>query len=333
MAFQDHLPALHPPTASSAPDVALPLRALPLDLPAQRKPPPVPPVSPVSYGAGPGPGAVPVTTFGAVPPRQYGDPIGKARSVALFVCLGIVAFAVISGFATVLVLRFRASERAREVPPIAKPIDTVPPPIDTVLAPSEAPKEPAEARLASVRKGALQGRPYWVVLYENTGKAPIGNASVRVSTFDAGGRRLDEATGYAIHKNLAPGASTPVLVLGNAVSGAAKTDIAAVAPEPPSAYDASQLEMTVTDFTERADRYRTDIVGTVRNPTQVPVQFVRVVATGLDAQGQAIAYADTFASLKTIPPGATSGFTISAGTFQVTKPASYRLFSLAMPIR
>lgn len=282
-------------------------------------PPPAPPASPH------GQPAAPVPTFAAVPPRQPGDSSGKARSVVLVAGLGIVAFAVVSCVVFALVLGGQTPAREPQSPTGAEPIAALGNAASTETAP------PPEARIASLRKGVVQGKPFFIATYENTGKTPIGNASVRVSSFDASGRRIDEATGYAVHKNLPPGESTPVLILGNTTAGVAKTEASVVPAEPSSAYDASQLAMTVTDFTERSDTYRTDVVGTVQNPTKTPVQFVRVVVTGLDEQGQAVSYADTFATFDKLQPGGASGFTVSVGAFQITKPTRYRVFALAMP--
>jgi hypothetical protein len=284
-------------------------------------PPPMPP---------PAPAPVPVTSFtgpGVRIPVQRrtnsGALIGVLIAVGLVV--GIVIIAVVGAAVS-------SARRARNLEPIPtatfEPVSTVTPSL------VGQPTGPApHSRIKSFKKGeTINGDPFWILLYENTGESPIGNASARVSAFDGAGHRLDEASGFAVNKNLLPKKTTPVLILGKKILSA-KEELEAQTPELPSSYDAGQLEMTVTDFTARKDHTLTDIVGTVKNGTTQSVRFIHVVAVGLDARGDTVSYADTFASAKELAPGATSGFKVNSGTFEISPPVRYQLFSVAMPLK
>lgn len=272
--------------------------------------PPTAPVAPLAVGAAPR-------------SRSTSAPIVIAVAVGAAL---LVAIAVIAG-AVVFVARKSPSKSSTRPPVVVA--TTTPPRAQDGPAPV-----PPKARIRSSKKGGRGTTHFWIVTYENAGETPIGTPRARVSLFDASGRRVVEQVGHAVRKHLGPGESTPILVLAMNAPTFARAEIAAVEPDAPSAYDAGQTAIEVVDFqASKSGLSHTNLTGTVKNTSPTRVRFVEIVATGLDADGEVVGYATTFATDKEIAAGGASGFKLSSGTFDAEPPTKYRLFAVAMPAR
>ena len=68
----------------------------------------------------------------------------------------------------------------------------------------------------------------------------------------------------------------------------------------------------------------------MKNSTKQPVQFIDVVVTGIDAKGEVVSLADGYATERQLAPGASTGFQITSGVFDVAPPTTYRVVASAM---
>jgi hypothetical protein len=242
------------------------------------------------------------------------------------------------GFFLVLAGGVVAAFALRRPPPPPRPalIDPIARPTSTGLTPTagaaerDAPRAP-EARVKSFRKQVSGTSTFWLVIYENSGTTTIRDPSARVSLFDATGRRVLEQPGYAKTKVLAPGETTPILVLAMNPPAFTRAEVAAVTPRAPSSYDgAPPVVLEVVDFVPRKDNTFTKITGTVKNTSKQPVQFIEVVVTGVDGTGEVVSLADGYATERQLAPGASTGFEITSGVFDVATPTKYRVVATAM---
>ena len=201
-----------------------------------------------------------------------------------------------------------------------------------IAAEREAPLAP-QARVKSFRKQASGTSTFWLVIYENSGTTTIRDPAARVSLFDATGHRVLEQPGYAKTKQLAPGETTPILVLAMNPPAFTRAEVAVVTPRAPSSYDSLPVPLQIVDFVPRKDNTFTKITGTVKNSSKQPVQFIEVVVTGVDASGEVVSLADGYATERQLAPGATTGFEITSGVFDVAAPTKYRVVATAMAMR
>jgi hypothetical protein len=278
---------------------------------------------------------------GEAPPMHYPSPqvtYAPAPKSSAPVVLGLVAgalvlLAVVGGAVATVALR-RPPPRPVTIDPIARPTSTLTAITPTATAPErDAPRAP-EARVKSYRKQVSATSTFWLVIYENSGTTTIRDPSARVSLFDATGRRVLEQPGYAKTKQLAPGETTPILVLAMNPPPFTRAEVAVVAPRAPSSYDsAPPVALEVVDFVPRKDSSFTKITGTVKNSSKQAVQFIDVVVTGVDATGEIVSLADGYATERQLAPGASTGFQITSGVFDVAPPTKYRVVATAMPVR
>jgi hypothetical protein len=258
-----------------------------------------------------------------------------SSSAPLLLALGGVGLFVLlsAGVGAAVVLR-RPPPRPTPLTldPLARPTTTAPTP--TASAPErDAPRAP-EARVKSFRKQTSSGSTFWLVIYENSGTTTIRDPAARVSLFDGTGRRVLEQPGYAKTKQLAPGETAPILVLAMNPPAFTRAEVAVVTPRAPSTYDsAPPVVLEVVDFVPRKDNTFTKITGTVKNSSKQAVQFIEVVVTGVDASGEIVSLADGYATERQLAPGASTGFEITSGVFDVAPPTKYRVVASAMPVR
>jgi hypothetical protein len=192
---------------------------------------------------------------------------------------------------------------------------------------------PPQARVKSFRKQASGTSTFWLVIYENSGTTTIRDPAARVSLFDAAGHRVLEQPGYAKTKQLAPGETTPILVLAMNPPTFTRAEVGVVTPRAPSSYDTLPVPLEIVDFVPRKDNTFTKITGTVKNPSKQSVQFIEVVVTGVDASGEVVSLADGYATERQLAPGASTGFEITSGVFDVAPPTKYRVVASAMSMR
>ncbi|HEU4409457.1 MAG TPA: FxLYD domain-containing protein [Polyangiaceae bacterium] len=262
-----------------------------------------------------GPGEPP-----APPPAKKASPAPWV-ALALIVPLGLVGLAGATGGVLYLTKR-----RSAVAPGPRTPLPHRPP--NTVSAPAP---EPPKARLASVREGrTIVKGAFWLVSYENVGKTPIGRPSVRVSLFDAAGRRLTEQQGWARRQILPPGESTVVLVSVPDVPAFARSEVAPQEPEAPQGWE-KEAGVSVAEFTVQPRGSSADVVGTVKNDGASTLRFVQAVVVGRGADGTPVSYGDGYASVKELAPRASSGFKVSLGTWQIEPPLRYEVFAVGRP--
>ncbi len=253
-------------------------------------------------------------------------------SAAIVVASLVGALCVTFGVGLVLSFRANAPEPEAAVAPGASFVvgsgSGNLPPVD--VAPAAAPS----AALGQIVEGntSIGGR-FFLVEYRNVGTLPIVQPSVVASGFDASGRRVVEQPGYAIRSTLAPGESTVILVLiAEPPADLARTEIALRGPDS-GGYAPAEISVEIRESAERPT-YGTmhELVGTVRNPSDRTLAFVRVLAIGRDEQGRPVSFADGMPSATTLAPGAESGFDVDVGTFEVARPARWEIIGLGRPM-
>ncbi|MDB4996742.1 MAG: hypothetical protein JWM74_4174 [Myxococcaceae bacterium] len=268
------------------------------------------------------------------PPSTYVHyaPTPSSRAPLLIGIAAAIFFVLVGAGAVGAVLLRRPAPAPRPVT-----IDPILRPTTGTAATANAPERDAplapQARVKSFRKQASGSSTFWLVIYENSGTTTIRDPAARVSLFDATGHRVLEQPGYAKTKQLAPGETTPILVLAMSPPAFTRAEVAVVTPRAPSSYDTLPVPLEIVDFVPRKDNTFTKITGTVKNSSKQPVQFIEVVVTGVDASGEVVSLADGYATERQLAPGASTGFEITSGVFDVAPPTKYRVVASAMAMR
>jgi hypothetical protein len=274
-----------------------------------------------------------------VPPpplKQSPKPVRNAGLLLPLLVGGVAVCVLVGAGAFFVVARGRAAPSAGwEEPPAYAPAVTTAK--ATAARPTPAGNDGQEitpkASLARVREGRTSiGGLFWLATYTNSGTVPIADPSAVASLFDATGKRVAEQPGYAVKKLLAPGESTPMLILVANAPKFAKAVVNLRDPEAPR-YARDVLTPAVKEFTVGKGRFGRSAVGTVRNDQQTALRFIQIVVVGRDAQGDIVSYADGYATAKQLAPGQESGFDISLGTFEIEKPAKWEAFAVASPAK
>lgn len=194
-----------------------------------------------------------------------------------------------------------------------------------------APKElVAKAEFRDQGSAAFSRGRMWIGRYYNTGEAVIGSGSVTLSLFDESGKRLVEQSGYLPVDWLEPGQFTVVNIWVAEVPEYARQEIK-VKAEAVSPYLGKPLQLTITEQSVRANGLTSQMVGTVKNPHKVKVQFIKIVIYGYDDKGAPSTVDYTYATEKELAPGAESGFSAHLGGITVGKPARYVVQAYARP--
>lgn len=189
---------------------------------------------------------------------------------------------------------------------------------------------PPKAELRDVQHARLpRGTDIWIGTLANTGQVPIERPSALVSLFDAQGKRVGEHHGWAPIELLAPGQTTPVLVMIMRAPvysrfDAAPGELRTTSYSPPQLATIKVTEQTVQPYLTTMQQ----IVGTVRNVGSKPARFVQVIAVGRDGDGKLASYASNYVSRSDLAPGAESGFSVTSGTFEIRRPARFEVFAV-----
>jgi len=256
----------------------------------------------------------------------------RSRGAVGFVVMAVGLMLVVAS--AVVFLRFRSVDETSTtstsgLPTVSMPVSmpvtgqgaTPLPSTPVAVAPAQEP----QVELVHVIEGTTSiGGRFYLVDFKNTGTVAMGKPAVVASGYDASGRRILEQRGYAQRSTLAPGETAVVLVLiAEPPPGLHRVD---VAPRLEASRWGREVPIEVVESSERATFGSLhEIVGTVRNAGDSRSAFTHVVAVGRDASGKPVSYADGFPTTHTLAPGESSGFTLSIGTFEISRPVSWEL--------
>lgn len=242
---------------------------------------------------------------------------------------------VIVGAMTALVL-FKSSAPAPMPPASVSPVyssQSSPTPVMPIAPVAVAPAAEPSAEVTSVSEGRTSiGGRFFLADYANTGTVPINAPAIVASGFDANGARVVEQPGFAERGNLAPGEHVIILALvAEPPPNVARFEVTARPPQT-GGYAAHEVAVEVVESSEHSTGGSMhELVGTVRNTSATALRFVRVVAVGRDADGKAVAFANGMPTRNELAAGEESGFRLSVGTFEISRPARWDLVCFGQP--
>ncbi|MEM1415510.1 MAG: hypothetical protein AAGH15_11445 [Myxococcota bacterium] len=246
-----------------------------------------------------------------------------------------------------LVVRIAMEDRPPPTPRRALGVigTTAPPKPTSGVAPAAAPSaapvvaQEAEAAPVAVPKAELRhlrdavnrsGARFWIGEIVNVGELAIERPAIVVSLFDEAGARVGEQSGYARREVLAPGDAVPVLALITHPPAFARAEVVLRELQPQRYSRVADLQVVESRVLEGSFGGK-NVVGTVRNPTEGPVRFPKVLVVGRDAGGHPVALADGFATDRNLAAGQTTGFSVRVGTFTIEEPARWEVNAFARP--
>ena len=275
-----------------------------------------------------------------LPEGQVRTAVAPAKGRIALLVAGVVGLAIIGGGASSLVTVPKsppAPTASANVAPRQIPLSSGPkvpsnrPPVPSSRSEMPAPKLPkAELGATSMGKTSIGGH-FWLVTYKNSGEVAIVRPSVTVSLFDNNDARVGEQQGYAARDYLRPGESTTVLVLSSKPPAYTRAELSAD-PNTDS-YTSEPLDLEVREHVVNPQSGgRSEVVGTVHNQTDLAAQFIHVLIVGRNDAGDPVAYSNTFASVKHLPPGEQSGFKANLGTWVIEPPKTIEVSAFGRPV-
>jgi len=263
------------------------------------------------------------------------DPRGPRIAIVIWAALTLLVL--VGGVASLIGGGYPAASEI-EAPPDALPAmqsgerepgDPPPRQLAPAVQAATPPIEP-QAELRNVGHGRTSiGGAYWLADYANVGEIAIERPRVSLSLFDASGARVGEQSGHARRDYLAPGMSTVILVLSSQPPAYERFELRPVQPR--AARRSGETSLPVTEFRIVDERFGRQLVGTVKNDTEAALRFVRILAVGRSAEGAPVSMADTYIGERTLAAGASSGFHMRLGTFELSAPASWEVSAAGRP--
>jgi hypothetical protein len=181
------------------------------------------------------------------------------------------------------------------------------PDIPNVSAP--VPADQLQVRSGSTRINRYTG--YWHVVGEvvNPTPSPTYVVEVTVRLLDAGGQLVAIADSYAALTEIRSGRRSPFSIyVGSPPATAAAFTVAVTDWNPSSSL--AYRDATIVNAQTR-DNFGLEVFGVVRNPEQLELRSVEVVATFFDPAGAVIDVKNSLASPSTLAAGATGTYVLS----------------------
>ncbi len=190
------------------------------------------------------------------------------------------------------------------------------------------PKTTAELR--DIRTQTVHSVLVYVARYVNTGETVITRPSATLSLFDANGKRLVEQAGYASMDWLEPGGWCVISVSVVNAPAHERAELKLGKPKAPD-YESEPIKIKLAEWNASSGGFGSDrIAGTVRNESNVAVQFVKIIVYGLDAEGLPVSDSYAYATEDEIAPGGESGFQVMVTSLAVGPAAKYQVQAVAM---
>lgn len=268
-----------------------------------------------------------------MPPAQFAPP-RKSSPVAAIVVMVVVFLAMAGGagwflFAPKVDPSYYSVQESRPStsthPLTSKPVKSpgpATPEIKDVVVPPEA---RCEAELRDVRSATVHEILVYVGRFVNTGETVISRPSVVLSLYDATGKRVIEQAGYASVEWLEPGQWCAIHACVVKPPVHDKAEFRLAKPKPPQ-YETRPVPAKLVEWGVSKDGFSGDrISGTLRNESDTPLQFVRIIVFGLDAEGLPVGDSYSYATEDEIPPGGESGFQVNVSSLKVGTATRYQV--------
>lgn len=167
----------------------------------------------------------------------------------------------------------------------------------------------AAQRVVSTRVTVNAFGPAVIGLIENDTAQSVEVMSLSVTLLDADGKALARQTGVPDLRVLAPGDRSPFTVPSFDPSHSASATAASVDLSVRSA-EAPRDDLAVRGVHVEPSTAGTRVTGTVVNPGDAPIDFIKVSATALGPSDAVLATSVYYENLRTLAPGASMPFTV-----------------------
>jgi hypothetical protein len=252
------------------------------------------------------------------PPAAHGVVApSPGRRVGLAILAGVVAVFVL---VVIAIITLSATGGSNGTEPYLQPEPA--PAVDYPVATG-----PLAAELGVPVTGEIWGSSWWLIEYRNTGGGTISFPKLIALFKDADGNVIDRVEATSNVYSLPPGDSAWILVTPAKAKGASAT-FDMMPPEGMQEWSAVTKRLELSDFRVDDNPDIPDygfLSGKLRNTSGRSMESVLVQAVGYDAKDQPCAYTLGYAEGTPLAAGATTGFRISAGTWQKQKPARWEI--------
>ncbi len=187
--------------------------------------------------------------------------------------------------------------------------------------------------LHSAQGETARGGRYWIVEVQNDTTGALFRPRAVASLFNAAGRRVAEQSGWSLIDVLQPAQRAVVFVFLNQAPDAYSEERLAASAKTSEMLPSNQVRLEVSDFLVQPDNDRFELIGDVHNTSGAVARFIKVVAVGRNAAGQAVAHASGFVTDTQLPADGRSGFSVKAGTFVAGDVAQWELTAVGQGAR
>ena len=283
---------------------------------------------PGGYG-GPPPGG-----YGGPPPGGYGGPPmppsppqKKGPNVGLIVGLGCLGLVVLGGLgiAGMAVYSYRRAAAMAASIPIAPPPRTGSTSGAVGTTPTAA-TGTLKAELRDLRdfKGTFGNARYFVGELYNTGDAPIGYPSARVTLLDASGTAIDNGTCASIIHALPPGEKVPCTFLSLKSDGFASTRIESTPMRSYSKSPAADLKVEGIKFIPKKGYSPHTLEGKITNLSSFKAKPVWALVSLYGSDGKIVGAEQTLVAGSDLEGGASALFSAKLYNVAAT-PVTYQV--------